>query len=248
LAEATWNFPDICRLYRDLEEIARRANEAATVLNDGRMLARTETLFAKVAWGQGIVDETLTERLDRAEKLAVEYKNNDDLKGIWRLRMSVLRHKQLLADAKQLALKLVELGERSNDVKVVYHGAYHLSAIESALHNENEVAKWMDKAEACADELKASWAIYAVRYRRGANLVLQGKYLAAEELLLQSYDKDTRAGYTSHIAFRLAQVYANTGRAQLARQYAQEALTLFERMGMKREVEQVTELLDQLPR
>ena len=80
-------------------------------------------------------------------------------------------------------------------------------------------------------------------------MVLQGNFLEAENLFLQAFPSYTTValrGYAPHIMFRLAQIYARTDRLQLSREYADEAIALFKRMGMKREVGQVTEFLRQL--
>ena len=71
--------------------------------------------------------------------------------------------------------------------------------------------------------------------RRGRNLIDQGKYAEAEPFFIYSAELNRQLGQRRYLAYtlrRLAQVYAETGRLQAARQAAEEALDLFERLGM----------------
>ena len=63
----------------------------------------------------------------------------------------------------------------------------------------------------------------------------QGRYEEAETALVKALELNTQWRGTQYIAldkFRLAEVYANTGRLRLACIYAQEACDLYERLGM----------------
>ena len=77
----------------------------------------------------------------------------------------------------------------------------------------------------------------------------EGDLAQAENLLMTALRPSESLGEARFIAYakqRLAEVYLATGRVQLARQLASEALDVFERLDMRQKVTQTADLLSRI--
>jgi len=248
LAEGTWDYPYLVGLYNEMEEILDAAMEAAKSMVDDRKEGRVELHFGRLAKIRGQDDEAL-EHLDKAEKSLQQYGDDIDLGEAWATRVSILIEHQQLEESEQLAQSMLERGERLSDVDLKIKAAARLSFIGIIRGNFDRATAWLNEAEGWARSINAQRRLARIFNFQGVNLIEQKNFAEAEKLFLQSLDLHASWGEYRFVArnkYRLAAIYAQTGRLQLARQTAEEARGLFERLGMATMLARVDELLQQL--
>ena len=112
------------------------------------------------------------------------------------------------------------------DPDIILLGGRRHAEIESSRRNLDEALEWLDKVEPFLQQARLYRSRLSLLYRRARVLMLKGDYSAAEPLLERTVRLEVEQGGRLFLAadkFRLAEVYAATGRVQAARQLAIEA-------------------------
>jgi tetratricopeptide (TPR) repeat protein len=246
LAEGTWFYPFLVGLFNELKEILEAAVEAARALNDEQCEGRFFIQLGRLCWKQGQYEKALVEYLKKAEEIALQYKNDADLGQIYHIRSAVLSEQGHLSEAEQVISNTLEIGERLNDLELKFYASYRLSKFEAKKRHFSKGLKWVDQGETWSKELGWSRGLAWITYRRGDILIQQGNVMAAEPFLMQSLTMASswnERHLIAQIKYYLALVYSNTHRLQLARQMAEEAYDLCDRLGMTKELVQAGKLL-----
>jgi tetratricopeptide (TPR) repeat protein len=255
LAEGTGFYPYLIGLFGDFREILEAALQATKALQDeqseGRFLRRLGELF----WVQAQHSKALSEYLEKAEEIALRYKDEVELGRARNIRANILFYLGYIQQAEQLAETVLKISERLNSLELKILIAYRYAEFEAEKQQFDKALEWVNQGEECARELGSSRAVAWYMYQRGLNLILDGKITDAEAFLIQSL---TMADSWSerHLIYRnkyyLAKVYLDTGQLQLAHQMAAEAHDLRERLSITEELAEVfaevEELLQNLPK
>jgi tetratricopeptide (TPR) repeat protein len=153
------------------------------------------------------------------------------------------------AEAENLATKMYDLGRERGNPRLVFYGAYRLSSLETFRKNYEKAKEWIDIAEDWAKETHSERTSSIILYRRAAIAMSVGDFVAAEKYLLDALALNVTRGERRFVAqdkYWLARVYRDMGNVHLSRQYAEEALDSFERLGMKTYVQSVSTLLQEI--
>ena len=252
LAEFTWSYTFITGLFNETREILDVALQAAQACHNERLVGRTLLQRARLDEMQNTfpITENL-KAIEKAEEYALKYSNAEDLGEAWATRASLYRFlayelaEQGKTDesaaafiaAEKQADEILEEAGKTGDMRLKYLGAIRCSELAAEKKDYDSALHWADLAEQAALQLKASRVITNVWSRKGSILRKQGNLDEAEKYLLKSLEVRTRLGLKRHIASdkgRLAKVYLQMGKIQLARQYAEEAIDSYKRLGMER--------------
>jgi tetratricopeptide (TPR) repeat protein len=246
LAEGTWFYLYLVGLFGELREILQAALQAARTLGaerqEGQFLRRLGVSF----WVQEQYDTALVKYFEKANEIAIQYKDDVELGRVSHSRSDILYKKGYLREAEKLVENMLETGEQHNYPKLKALAAYRLSEFESKKQRFDKALAWLDQSEKWSRELGWSRGLAWILYRRGITLIQQGNISSAEPFLMESLNMATSWNERHLIAYdkyRLAQVYLNINRFQLARQMAEEARDLYERLGMIERLAEVEELL-----
>ena len=258
LCENTWNYTYVIGLFHELDEILEAANQAAVELKEERLQARILLQKVRLDEIRSKPLEFILESLDIAEKAAIRFGNLADLGEAWATRISTYRFmakkeetaKNLLA-ADKWAYLMLEEAEKRGDLHLKYLAAIRLSEIKTDENELLEATQWVEVAEQCVKDLKATRMVASVISRRGTILRKQQNYKDAEKYFMQALEMYSKWGLKRHIAatrLRLARVYKDTKRIQLAIQYAEEAKDIYTRIGLgsSRSVEKIDALLSEI--
>ncbi len=250
LAEGTWGYPYLVGLFHEFNEILTATLLAAKATDNERMKGRVELQIARLAVIlRGQSEDLILDQLTRAEEIALRYGNNNDLGEVWSTRIDMLAYLGRLEEALQVAHDMLARGEEKNNLRLKWLAGNRLAYREADRGNFEQAFFWLGQAEKWTTEPESSRCLAILFHARGVILLQQENFEAAEPLLLQSLEMTSEwegRRYIADIKLRLAQVYIHTSRLQLARQSAEEARDLFQRLGMKGHVEEVTKLLEQL--
>ena len=233
LAENMWEYTYMVGAWSDsdaiLDLVTDAVNATGKEVKAGWVMLRRGRLAAARGQSGALV------LLDGAIDISRRYHDKSELCYALAIKGWVLRRNGALDNAEEVAQDGLGIADQLSDSYFKAFFAEDLSAIEAARGNFDKAQEWTDKGERWSREPGALRRLRAVLYRRAANLIKQGRYEQAEPLLLEALRWSSSWGGAYYVAldkFRLAEVYANTGRIQLARRYAQEARDLFERLGM----------------
>jgi len=205
--------------------------------------------LGRLLWVQGQYDKTLKACLENAEAIALRYKDDKELGRLSDTLSDILYENGDLQEAEQLAVKVLEIGERLNDLELRILAAYRLSVFESKRGQFDKALEWLDRREQWCRELNWSRALAWTLYRRGTTLIELGNTTIAEAPLIQSLDMATSWNDRHLIArnqLSLARIYADTGRLQHALQAAEDSCNLFERLGMTAKLAEANAILQKL--
>ncbi len=247
LAVSIWEYTYIVGAWFDSDTILDLAMEAVRGTGDesgeGWVEVRKGRLAAMRDQPQAL------KHLDRAIAITERLGDESELSRALAAKGMVLRQRGDLVQAEELALRELEIAEKLNDPYAKVQTAEGLAAIEASKGNFDKAQEWTDRGEIWAQEARGSRRYPAILYRKAVNMMRQGRYQEAETPLLEALDLNNRWKGTQYIAldkYRLAEVYANTGRMPLARRYAQEARELYERLGMAERQAAAERLLEDL--
>lgn len=248
LTEGIWFYPYTVGLFGELREMLEAAMSAASILKDEQREGRFIYRIGKLFWVQGQYEIALN-CLDKAERIALRYKNDIELAWIYNIRSHILSHRGHMAEAEQLAIKMLEIGKLLNHLGLKVRAANRLSTIEFQKHQFDKALDWLDRSDGWRAEISwsrgAAWSMCL----RGTTLIAQGNIAIAEPLLMQSLDMATswnERRLIAHNKYQLAQVYFETEQLQLALQMAEEAHDVYERLGMTRDLAGIEKLLQKL--
>jgi hypothetical protein len=246
LANGLWFYPYLAGLLGEVAEILEIAIHASQSL-DEKMVGQFRRRLALILWDQGRREECL-HHLQVAETIARQYDDKVELGLALERIADYWIERGEIHKGKQLADEALRAGEESSNLQVKALAAYRLSRAESAEGNLEASLRWLDQGEAWARELSWLRALVWYVWRRGANLIEAGRYVEAEPYLLQAIEATTwdEPRLLAYAKSRLAQVYWKTGRLELARQMAEEARVLVERIGLGALKEDVEALLREL--
>lgn len=199
---------------------------------------------------QGQYDKALVDCLEKAEEIARRYKDDAELGRIGHISTVILPHQGRLLEAEQIGKTMLEKGEKLNDLELKAMAAYRISEFESRKQHFDKALEWLDQGEKWCREIGWTRGLAWNMYLRGHTLIQQGNTTSAEPFLMKSLRMATSWGdrrLISRNKHRLAQVYVDTDRLQLARQMAEDTRDLCERLGMAVRLAEVEELLRTLP-
>ncbi len=249
LAEQTWRFPDIVGLHQEWEEIIAAADLDAKATSDERKYGRIEAQRGRLAFLRGAPAETIYGHLDTAEKISLRYQMYADIGDIQAVRAHVLQYENQLEKAEIAAKALLDWSREVKNLKHQFVAADRLVSIEIDKSDIQQAKFWLNECEKIARQLDSTRTFVSVQYRRARLAIKIGNFEDAEALLLDIIAKTSSWKGLRHVAddhYRLAQVYLATIRIQLAHQHVEEALALYQRLGMNREVEKTQRLLAQI--
>jgi tetratricopeptide (TPR) repeat protein len=249
LVENTWFYPYLAGLFGELREMLEAGLQATKSMQseqrEGRLLRR----LGRLLWVQGQNDKTLKTCLENAQAIALRYDDDKELGLVSDTLSDILYRSGDMLTAEQLAVKVLENGERLNDLELKILAAYRLSVFESNKHHFEEALEWLDRREQWCRELKWSRALAWTLYRRGTTLIEQGNTTLADVPLKQSLEMATPWNDRHLIArnqLSLALVFAATGQFPNALQAAENACDLYERLGMTGKLAEANAILQQL--
>ncbi|RME32808.1 MAG: hypothetical protein D6793_10535, partial [Thermoflexia bacterium] len=243
-----WFYPYLIGLLNEARQMLRVAIDAAWLAGDertaGRLMRRRDILL----WEQDKRTKAI-EILNQAEGIARRYQ---DLREI---ALSQERLSDYLSkignpeEAQPLAEEALAIGDTIRDLQVKILAAYRLSMAESACRNLDAALEWLNRGEKWARELGWKRALAWYAYRRGANLIQNGRPAEAEPWLLKAVEMMTwdEPRLVAYVKTRLARAYLALGRWEEARRTAREALDLIDRIGLHVLREDVEKVLRELP-
>ncbi len=246
LVEAIWFYPYLVGLFGEFRDILEAALQAARMQGDERLEGRFLRRLGLSFWVQEQYDKALVEYFERAYEIASRYKDDAELGRVSHTRSDILYRLGDLREAERLVEEMLKIGEQLNYLKLKALAAYRLSEFESKRHHFDKALAWLDQSENWSRELGWTRGLAWIMYRRGITLIQQENYSSAEPFLEQSLNMAVTWNEGLLIAydkFRLTQVYASTGRLELALERAEEARDLFERLGMTARLAEAKNLL-----
>ena len=250
LAEETSSYLYLSGLFGELRVMLEDAVKAAKIIQNEQFEERFIYRLGMLSRVQGQQEKALTEYLDKAEEIAIRYKDEAELGWINHTRSHILYSQGRLVEAERAIETTLRIGEQFNDLQMKAWAVQQLSTLESHKQRFDQALEWLDRGDTWCREVDWSRGLAWIMYRRGTILIQQGNTVDAESLLEQSLSKAvswSERRLIAHNKYSLAQVYALTNRVQLARQTAKEAYNLYERLGMTVKLTEVEELLRTLP-
>lgn len=249
LTAGTWLYAYRISSFDQARDIADALLEAAHSAGDERYETSAELLLSRLALIYELYEQAL-QHVNRALELASATQDDFHIKLGWLVKASILLSQRQFAEAKALALQLIELLDTNEaDAYIETRVCECLSTLEIEQGNFDQAQEWLQRAESIAEKINASRVVSTMQHRHGVILMRQGKYADAEPYLLRSLESNRLYGDRRYIAFNaecLANVYFHTGRFKIAYQLAEEAEDLFDRLGMTSRVDAMNELRGRL--
>lgn len=234
IAEGLWDYMSRRGLHNEMREIVVAASQAVASSDDEGKRGAVSHQLGKLASVSGQFKESL-EHLNWAFDIFQRLGDYQRLAGVWAHKAYVLSLMQRAGDAEAEARKMFEMGLQTGDAHLQRAAADRLAAIEAENKNFEQAAVWNNLAEERTRQL-GRFRMESIYHRRAYIFILEGRFTEAEPLLLEVLKSNIAWREWSYVATNkslLAEVYANTGRPQLARIVAEEALDLYDRLGIK---------------
>jgi tetratricopeptide (TPR) repeat protein len=248
LVENLWFYPYLIGLLNETRQMLMAAIDAARLAGDertaGRLLQRQGVLLGE----QGEIIKGV-ESLNQAVAIARHYQDLQEVAlGLERLsnHFSEMGNPE---DAQPRAEEALAIGDTIGNLQVNVLAAYRLSMAESARGNLEASLEWLDQGEVWARELGWERALAWYDYRRGMNLIQNGRPAEAEPWLLKAMETMTwdEPRLIAYAKACLAQAYQALNRWEEARRAAVEALDLIDRIGLHTLRGSVERVLQELP-
>lgn len=245
LVHRTWFYPYLTGL---LTETRRMLEVAVSVSETAELKIPHLRHLGMLQWDQGERDASI-KTLNQAIEIA---RRRQDLKelGLALDRLSDhLLDSDRLEEGEQMAREAFSIGEAISDLRIKILAAYRLSIAESARGHLEASLEWLDRSEDWARELGWKRALAWYAYRRGSNLIQNGRPAEAESWLLKAMERMTwdEPRLVAYVKTWLAQAYLALGRWEEARRTAREALDLIDRIGLHVLREDVEKVLRERP-
>ncbi len=246
LVDSVWFYLYVTGLIAE----TRRMLDAAAHLSEapGQETLRVRLLrhLGMVQWDQG-EREAAIRTLQQAVEIA---RKHQDLKE---LGLALDRLSDSFLDSGEpekgepLAREAFSIGEAMGDLQLKVLAAYRLSLAESARGDLDAALEWLDRGEEWARELGWARALAWYAYRRGVNLIQNGRPMEAEPWLLRAIERMTwdEPRLVAYAKAWLAEAYRMLGRWGEARRSAAEAAELIDRIGLHVLRERVERILQE---
>jgi LuxR family glucitol operon transcriptional activator len=248
MCEGTWHYPYHAALYGELEEILQAWLDAARTLkatcSEAKALLQQARLLC--IWERGT---DALDCLDQADSALESCRDYEGLAESWSTRSQIAESQYDFAAATEWAQRIYTLGQEANDPDIILKGGRRHAEVESAKGNLDGALEWLDKVEPFLQQVKLYRSRISHLYRRARLLMLKGDYAAAEPLLEQTVNLEMELGDRRFLAtdkFKLAQIYAATGRVPAARRLAVEARSTVEGRDLHSLEVTIDEFLDEL--
>ncbi len=248
LAATIWFYAYRSSLLTEFREILESAKDAAKALGDEQREGRVELELGRLFLLYDQPDQAM-EYYCKAEEIAQRYGNDLELGRAWFYQSYLLLSKGKLTEAEKLAQQVLDKGKQLDNPYLQTLALEQLADLETEKGNVDKAAEWLCQGESIARNSNLPRRVCVFLYRRARNSITKGDYLAAEFLLEQALKSLTGWKEThmiGHVKYRLAIVYEKTDRMQLARQTAQEAWDIYERLGILGRLNEMKPLLDRL--
>lgn len=247
-AEGTWYYNFVTNLFQDLEEFIQAVQEGITASNTGSRLGQVKHQIGLLAYLRGDYQKAL-EAANVAEGIARQHGDLVLLSEAIDVKASAMECLGKLDEAEAAGHELLELSEKTGEPLHTLFAVYFLAPIALVHNNPALATHWTDVAEESVRRLGSARCLNGIQYLRSCILIAEEKYLDAEPFLLECIKGNLSWGEVRYVADNqryLAEVYARTNRLFLAHQIAQEALAVFQRLGLASEVKKTEQLIASL--
>ena len=253
LVEGISFYPYLVNLFSELREILEAGLQASRAFHIEQYEGSFIRQIGRLLWKQGQLEKAL-KYLEQSKEIASRNTHTLysqlELGRISNIRIGILFLQDHLLEAEQVAETIWERGKRLDNPELKILAAYRLAECASKKGQFSKALQWLNESEEWCKELGWSRRLAWNMYLRGAILMQQGKNLDAEQFLTESLCMAVSWNEHYLIALNkqsLTQVYREADRLPFAFQMVAEAHELYERLGMKKELEQVKELTLTLP-
>lgn len=235
-------------LYTEQEAVLQTWHNAVRHIQDREQEGQVNLQFGRLMaiWNR---DKLALAYLTTAEDLLEDTLLYSDLAEAWTTLSQLLSRQGKVEEARSLALDVLALGERAANAEIKLTAAHLLADIEGRDGHLDLAMDWMIRAEPWAINSRVPQKIAGIWDGQATILFRRGNMQEAERLFLASQEINaafrTRR-FLAYVKYYLAQVYAATGRLELARRTAEEACDLYDRIGMKVWQTKVEALLETL--
>lgn len=250
---AAYDFLEVTGRWNEIQELCRPGLRLATSVQNHVVIARLSNIIGWIYQQRGEYDSAD----DLYKDAIIHYRKIDNREGesvtlqhlsaIYRKRGDFAKSKDLCDEAWQIAVDL-DIGDLKALIKTAYGKlARDMGEWELAWNYFSEVKDWFEKRteQAPRDEplARSTWGHLAiVAYHLG-------RPQEAKELCLKSLDffeQYGTKGYMATLKYRLALAEEALGETDNALRDVQEALTWFDRLGMKPDYTEAAKLLQRL--
>ncbi len=247
-AVGTWYYNFVTNLFHDLEEIIQAAQESSAASGDSSQLGQVKHQIGLLAYLRGDYQKAL-EATSVVEGIARQHGDLVLLSEAIDIKGSVMECLGKLDEAEAAGHELFELSKKTGEPLHTLFAVYFLSTMALVHNNPALATHWTDIAEESVRRLGSARCINGIQYLRASILIAEEKYLEAEPFLLDCIKGNLDWGEVRYVADNqryLAEVYARTNRLFLAHQIAQDALAVFQRLGLASEVKKTEQLIASL--
>lgn len=246
LAVSTRYYAYLVSLLADCQEILNAAIKAAQASNNKENEGTFKVRLAQLLiWGFNKYDP---EHLRSVEKF-VEQNCNEVQLGRIRIVIADTICNQKIDEAEKLVHKVMEMGVKLNNTRLKTLAAVRLSNISAKKQHFDEALTLLKQAKQWANQMDWYQMQAFIEHTSGLNSLEQLNYKDAEDAFIRSMEIAISLGDRRREAFckeQLVKIYLVTGRYILARQVAEEARDIFERIGISENHNKMNSLIRQL--
>jgi len=253
LCEGTWPYAYLVGLFSDLEDILEVWLAAALQTGTEHAEGRAYLQFGRLKWIQrGTREEAAhetSEYLDKAELILEKFDDRSQLVEVWATRAQILIGYDELDEAEGLARRILDAGERLDDLVIMGMGARHLGIIENLRGEYDKAHEWLNQAEKWARQLGSPRNIAAALHLRAGVSIAQNHWGEAEMSLNEALEIGLELREHRLVASckrQLAEVYLATRRLRMAQQLAEDVRNTGEQLGVKTLQGEAAEILRRL--
>jgi tetratricopeptide (TPR) repeat protein len=253
IAEGTWFYAHVTSLFNEFREILEYAIKAAQQINDLNREGFFSYWLGWLAPLQGESEEGRV-RLLRAEEIALQNNNYRLLADVYYARANALlghgeRQQELFVEAETLLRKSLAISSERDFHQIKSLAASRLGQIIGEKGQHADSLDLLSIAEQAAVQIQWQHGLAWAKYRRGCVKFAMKAFGEASTLFnesLQIIEPWNERYLIADNKYLLAQVSAAQGDTDAARALAQEALEIFDRLGVGRKKNMVKVLIDSL--